>query len=78
MNDCIKMIGYKRVLVGRPEGMGPLERNRRRWEDNIKINLQELGWGNVNWIDVASDRRWQTLLNANEPSRCIKCGEILD
>jgi hypothetical protein len=57
--------GVYRVLVGRPEGMGLLGRSRCRWEDNIKMNLQELGWGNMNWIDVASGRRrWRTLLNA--------------
>ena len=36
--------------------MGPLGRRRRRWENNIKMNLQEVGCGNMNWIDVASDR----------------------
>jgi len=39
-----------RVLVQRPEGKRPLERPRHRWRDNIKINLQEMGWGGMNWI----------------------------
>ena len=51
--------------MGRPEGMGPHGRRRRRWEDNIKMNLQEVRWGNMNWVDVASDReRWRTVFNA--------------
>jgi hypothetical protein len=54
------------VLVGRPEGMRPLGRPRRRWEDNIKQDLQELGWGGgMDWIDLAQDRdRWWALVNA--------------
>ena len=39
-----------RVLVGRREGKRPLERPRRRWEDNIKMDLQEVGWGGMDWI----------------------------
>jgi hypothetical protein len=45
-----------RVLVGRPEGKSPLGRARRRWEDNIEIDLQEVGWGDMDWIDMAQDR----------------------
>jgi hypothetical protein len=45
-----------RVLVGRPEGRRPLGRPRRRWEDNIKMDLQEVGWGCMEWIDMAQDR----------------------
>ena len=53
------------VLVGKPEGKGPLGRPRRRWEDNIKMDLQEVGCGGMDWIDVAEDRdRWRTLVNA--------------
>jgi hypothetical protein len=56
--------GADRVLVGKPEGKRPLERPRRRWEDNIKLDLQEKGWG-VDWIDLAQDRdRWRALVNA--------------
>jgi hypothetical protein len=54
-----------RILVGRPEGRRPLGRPRHRWEDNIKMDLQELGWGGMGWIDMAQDRdRWQALVNA--------------
>jgi hypothetical protein len=57
--------GAYRALVGKPEGRRPLERPRRRWEDNIKMNLREVGWGGVDWIDLAQDReRWQALVNA--------------
>ena len=53
-----------RVLVGKPEGKGPLGRPRRRWEDNIKMNFQEVGRGVV-WIELAEDRdRWLALMNA--------------
>jgi hypothetical protein len=56
--------GAYRTLVGRPEGRRPLGRPRRRWEDNIKMDLQELGWG-VKWIELAQDRdRWRALVNA--------------
>jgi hypothetical protein len=52
------------ILVGRPEGRRPLGRPRRRWEDNIKIDLQEVGWGMV-WIELAQDRdRWRAVVNA--------------
>jgi hypothetical protein len=45
-----------RVLVGKPEGKRPLGRPRRRWEDGIKMDLQETGWGGVEWIHLAQDR----------------------
>jgi hypothetical protein len=45
-----------RVLVGKPEGTKPLERPRRRWEDGIKMDLREIGWGCVEWIHLAQDR----------------------
>ena len=45
-----------RVLVGRPEGRKPLGRPKRRWEDNIKMDLKELGCDAWNWIDLAQDR----------------------
>jgi hypothetical protein len=50
-------------IVGRPEGRRPLERPRRRWEDNIKMDLWEIGLGDVDWIHWAQDRdRWGGLL----------------
>jgi hypothetical protein len=56
--------GAYRILVGRPDGRKSLGRPRRRWEDNIKMDLQELGWG-VDWIELAQDGdRWRTLVNA--------------
>jgi hypothetical protein len=48
--------GFYRVLVGRPQGKRPLGRSRRRWEDNIKIDLREIGIGEANWIQLAEDR----------------------
>jgi hypothetical protein len=54
-----------RFLVGKPEGKKPLGRPRRRWEDNIKIDPQEVGCGGMGWIEVALDRdRWWALVNA--------------
>jgi hypothetical protein len=51
--------------VGKPEGRGPLRRPRRRWEYNIIMDLQEVGWGGMDWIDMAQDRdRWRALVNA--------------
>jgi hypothetical protein len=47
--------GAYRILVGRPEGRRPHGKPRRRWEDNIKMDLQEVGWG-MDWIDLAQDR----------------------
>jgi hypothetical protein len=57
--------GVCRALVGKPEGKGPLERARRRWEDNIKMDLQEVGCGGMDWIELAQDRdRWRALVYA--------------
>jgi hypothetical protein len=54
-----------RVLVEKPEGKKPLERPRRRWEDNIKMDLQELECGGMDWIGLAQDRDgWRALVNA--------------
>jgi hypothetical protein len=56
--------GVYRVLVGRPEGKKPLERPRRRWEDNIKLDLREIGIDGVNWICLAQDRvQWWAFVN---------------
>jgi hypothetical protein len=53
-----------RILVGKPEGKTPLGRPRLRWVDNIKIDLREIEWDSVNWIDLAQDRdQWRTLVN---------------
>ena len=48
--------GVYRVFVGKPEGKRPLGRPRRRWEDNINMDLQEMGYGSVDWIELARDR----------------------
>jgi len=57
--------GVDRVLVGKPEGKRPLGRPRRRWMDNIRMDLQALGCGCVDWIGLAQDRdRWRTLVSA--------------
>jgi len=53
-----------RVLVWKPEGNLPLGRPRCRWEDNIKMDLQEVGCGGMDWIELATDRdRWRALVN---------------
>jgi hypothetical protein len=58
-------IGAYRILVGTPEGRRPLGRPRRRWENNIKMDFQEVGWEGMDWIDMAQDRdRWRSLVNA--------------
>ena len=55
--------GVHRVLVGKPEGKRPLGRPRRRWEDNIKMDLQEVGVGRGDWMELAQDRDgWWTLV----------------
>jgi hypothetical protein len=57
--------GVYRVLVGKPEGKRPLGRPRHRWVHNIRIDLQEVGCGYVDWIGLAQDRdRWRTLVSA--------------
>jgi hypothetical protein len=54
-----------RLLVGKPEGKRPLGRPRRRWVDNIRMDLLEIGWGGVDWIGLAQDRdTWRALVNA--------------
>jgi hypothetical protein len=57
-NEC-------RILVGKPEGKRPLGRPRRRWVDNIKMDLGEIGWDSRDWIELAQDRdQWRALVNA--------------
>jgi len=57
--------GVYRVLVGKPEGKRPLGRPRRRWMDNIRTDLREVGCGYMDWIKLAQDRdRWRTLVSA--------------
>jgi hypothetical protein len=53
-----------RVLMGRPEGKRPFGRPRRRWEYGIRIDLREIDWGSVDWIQLAQDSdRWQAVVN---------------
>jgi hypothetical protein len=64
----VARIGEKRnayrILVGKPEGKQQLGRPRRRWEDNIKKDLSEIGWGGMDWIDLTLDRhQWRALVN---------------
>jgi hypothetical protein len=57
--------GIYKVLVGKPEGKRPLGRPRHSWEDNIRIDLQEVGCGGTDWIGLAQDRdMWRELVNA--------------
>ena len=57
--------GVCRVLMWKPEGKRPLGRPRRRWEDNIKMDLQEVGCGDMYWIELAQNRdRWRVLVTA--------------
>jgi hypothetical protein len=53
-----------RILVGKPEGKRPLGRPRRRWVDNIKLDLREIEWDGMDWIELAQDKdRWRALVN---------------
>jgi hypothetical protein len=66
--------GAYRVLMGKTEGRRPLERTRRRWKGNIKMDLSEVRWGGgIDWIGMAQDRdRWRAVLNAVENFRVPK------
>jgi hypothetical protein len=56
--------GAYNILVGKPEGRRPLGRPRCRWKDNIKMDLREIGFGDVDWIHLAQNRdRWRALVN---------------
>jgi hypothetical protein len=70
--------GVYRVLVGRSEGKKPLGRSRRRWEDNIKMDLKERGIDGANWIQLAEDRvQWRACVNTIiEPSGSIRKQDI--
>jgi hypothetical protein len=62
--------GVHRVFVGKPKGKRPLERPRRRWEDNIKMDLQEVEGGCGDWMELAQDRdRWQALVSTAKKLR---------
>jgi len=68
-----------RVLVGKSEGKRPLGRPKRRWVDNIRMDLQEVGCGYMDWIGLAQDREVADGCECgNEPSGSVKCGEFLD
>jgi hypothetical protein len=57
--------GMYMLLVGKPEGKGPLGRPRCGWMDNIRTDLEEVGWGDVNWIGLAQYRnKWKAFVNA--------------
>jgi len=57
--------GVYRVLVGKPEGKRPLGRPKHRWDNSIKMDLHKVGWGVMDWINLAQDRdRWRTLVTA--------------
>jgi hypothetical protein len=65
----VALMGEKRnayrLLVGKPEGKSPLGRPRRRWMDNFKMDLGDIGWGSVDWIGLAQDKnRWRALVNS--------------
>jgi hypothetical protein len=56
--------GAYNILIWRPEGRRPLGRPRRRWDNNMKMDRREIGFGDVNWINLAQDRdRWRALAN---------------
>jgi hypothetical protein len=65
-----------RILVGKSEGKRPLGKPRRRWVENIKIDLREIGWVGVDWIDVAQDR--DQCEHRNESLCSLKCWEVLE
>jgi hypothetical protein len=57
-----------RILVGKSEGNSPLGRPRRRWMANVKMDLRDIEWGGMDWIDLAQDRgQWRALVNIRAP-----------
>jgi hypothetical protein len=75
----VARIGKKRnpyrILVGKPERNTPQGRTRRRWVDNIKMDLREIGWDGMDWIDLAEEGSCE---RSNEPSGSVKCWEVLE
>jgi hypothetical protein len=69
-----------RLLVGKPEGKRPLGRPRHMWVNNIRMDLGEVGWGDVDWIGLAQDRnRWRAIVNSViEPLGSMKCWETIE
>jgi hypothetical protein len=69
-----------RLMAGNPEGKRPLRRPRRRLVNNIKMDLGEVGWGDVDWKGLAQDRnRWRALVEFGiEPSGSLKCWETIE
>jgi hypothetical protein len=82
--EHVARVGERRcvfkVLVRKPEGKRPLGRLRRRWENNIKMDLQEVGYGGMDWIDLAQDMGQvaESCMRGNETSGSMKCGEFFD
>jgi hypothetical protein len=72
--------GAYRLLVGKSEGKRPLGRPRQRWLDSVENDLQEVGWGTMNWIDLAEDGDswWAVVSAVMNFSGCINCGVFLD
>ena len=74
-----KSRGAYRGLMEKPDGRRPLGRRRLRWENNIKINLREVGWESIDWIDLAQDREAAVSCKCvNKLSDSIKCGEFFE
>jgi hypothetical protein len=67
-----------RILVGKPEGKRPLGRPRRRCVDYIKMDIREIGYCGMDWIDLAQGPVESSCEHGNEPSGCIKCWEVLE
>jgi hypothetical protein len=68
-----------RILVGKPEGNRPLGRPRCKWVDNIKMDLREIGWDCVDWIDLTQIRdQWRALVNMLMNLQSIKYWEVLE
>jgi hypothetical protein len=68
-----------RLLVGKPEGKRPFRRQRQRQMHSIKMDLVQVGWGDVEWTGLAQDReKWSSCECSNEPSGSIKCWETIE
>jgi hypothetical protein len=68
-----------RILVGKPDGKRPLGSSRFKWVDNIKMDLREIGWYGMDWIDLAQDKHhWRACEHSNDPLGSIKCCEVLE